>query len=103
SLIYPALVICVGIAMIVFFLTIMLPKFMGLFGDVGVTHLPTMTVILINVSTAFKKYWWLMLLTLITAIILFKRFQATTAGRRKIDQIKMKLPIVGRVISINLY
>ncbi|HXF11291.1 MAG TPA: type II secretion system F family protein [Desulfuromonadaceae bacterium] len=103
SLIYPALVVCVGIAMIVFFLTVMLPKFMGLFGEMGSAHLPTMTVILINVSTAFKKFWWLMGLMLITAIILFKRYQSTPGGRRRIDQLKMKLPIFGRVISINLY
>src|SRR6516162_7264999 len=42
ALVYPALVCCVGVAMIVFFLTVMLPKFMSLFGTVGFTHLPAM-------------------------------------------------------------
>ena len=103
ALIYPALVCCVGLGMIVFFMTVMLPKFMSLFGDVGFTHLPAMTVLLINISNAFKHYWWLMALVVITVVILVKRFQATESGQRKMDQWKMKLPILGRVICINLY
>ena len=62
ALIYPALVCCVGLGMIVFFMSFMLPKFMSLFAGVGFTRLPMMTVILINVSGAFKHYWWLMAL-----------------------------------------
>src|ERR1700690_3148186 len=50
ALIYPALVCCVGLGLIVFFLTVMLPKFMSLFSGVGFNHLPMMTQILINVS-----------------------------------------------------
>ncbi|MGA2029332.1 MAG: type II secretion system F family protein [Verrucomicrobiota bacterium] len=103
ALIYPALVCCVGIGMIVFFMTVMLPKFMSLFGDVGFTHLPAMTVLLINISNAFKRYWWLMALVVITVVILVKRFQATETGQRKMDYWKMRLPIFGHVICINLY
>jgi type II secretory pathway component PulF len=103
ALIYPALVCCVGVGMIIFFLTVMLPRFMSLFGQVGFNRLPTATVVLIDISDAFKHYWWLMLLVLIVAIILFKRFQATESGRRKIDEWKMKAPIFGRVICLNLY
>jgi type II secretory pathway component PulF len=62
-----------------------------------------MTVILINISDAFKHYWWLMAGIVIVAVIVFKRYQATETGRRKIDEWKMKLPIFGRVICLNLY
>jgi type II secretory pathway component PulF len=103
ALIYPALVFCVGIGMIIFFLTVMLPKFMSLFGDVGFKNLPIMTVILINISTVFKKYWWLMTGIVIVAVILFKRFQSSAVGRRKIDGWKMKAPLLGRVVCLNLY
>ena len=103
ALIYPALVCCVGVGMIVFFLTVMLPKFMSLFGDVGFKNLPMMTVILINISTAFQKYWWLIGGIVIVAVILFKRFQASAMGRRKIDEWKMKAPLLGRVVCLNLY
>jgi type II secretory pathway pseudopilin PulG len=44
-----------------------------------------------------------MVLVLIVAVILFKRFQATAAGQRRIDEWKMKAPLLGRVIRLNLY
>ena len=44
-----------------------------------------------------------MILTVIAAIILFKRFQATEDGRLKIDEWKMKIPLFGRVIRLNLF
>jgi type IV pilus assembly protein PilC len=103
ALIYPALVFCVGLGMIVFFLTVMLPKFMSLFGSVGFKNLPMMTVMLINISTAFKNYWWLMGGIVLVAVILFKRFQSSALGRRKIDEWKMKAPLLGRVVCLNLY
>ena len=103
ALIYPALVCCVGVCLIIFFMSFILPKFMSLFAGVGFTRLPVMTVMLIHVSDAFKHYWWLMVLTAIVAVIAFKRFQATPTGRRKIDEWKMKMPIFGKVICLNLY
>jgi type IV pilus assembly protein PilC len=103
ALIYPALVFCVGIGMIIFFLTVMLPKFMSLFGDVGFKDLPMMTVVLINISGAIKHYWWLIAGIFIVAVILFKRFQASPLGRRKIDEWKMKAPLLGHVVCLNLY
>jgi type II secretory pathway component PulF len=103
ALIYPAVVCCVGVGIIIFFMTFILPRFMSIFGDIGFTQLPTMTLLLISVSNAFKGYWWLMVLVLIVAVILFKRFQATAAGQRRIDEWKMKAPLLGRVIRLNLY
>ncbi|MDE3066315.1 MAG: type II secretion system F family protein [Verrucomicrobiota bacterium] len=103
ALIYPALVICVGVSIVIFFLTFILPRFMSIFGDMGFTRLPTATVILINVSNGFKHYWWLMAAVIVLAVILFKRFQATPTGQRRIDEWKIKLPVFGRVARLNLY
>jgi type II secretory pathway component PulF len=103
ALIYPALVCCVGVGMVVFFMTVMLPRFMSLFGEVGFHRLPPATMLLVGISNALKHYWWLMAFVVIVAIVLFKRFQATEAGRRQIDEWKMKAPIFGRVVCLNLY
>ena len=103
ALIYPAIVCCVGVGIIIFFMSFVLPRFLSMFGNLGYHQLPTSTVLLIQISHAFKSYWWLMILTVIVAIVAFKRFQATNIGRRRIDEWKMKLPLFGRVISLNLY
>jgi type II secretory pathway component PulF len=103
ALIYPAVVCCVGVGIIIFFMSFVLPRFMSIFGNLGFNQLPTPTLILIGVSNAFKNYWWLMVLAVIVAVILFKRFQASATGQRRIDEWKMKAPLFGRVISLNLY
>jgi type II secretory pathway component PulF len=102
ALIYPAMVVCVGIGLIFFFMTFMMPKFVLIFNGFQVT-LPLPTRILIASSTVFAKYWWLLLAVVILAFILFKRFQSSPMGRRKLDQWKMSAPVLGKVVRLNLF
>ena len=102
ALIYPAFVSVVGIAIVIFFMTYMLPKFMTLFGNMQV-QLPPMTQILVKISAVFTSYWWLMAMVIVAVYVVFKRFQATDAGKRKIDEWKMSVPVFGRVMKLNLY
>ena len=102
ALVYPAFVSAVGICIMFFFMTYMLPKFMTIFEDMKVP-LPMMTQILVSISHVFANYWWLMIAVVIAAVILFKRFQATAEGRRKIDHWRMNAPVVGKVIKLNLF
>src|SRR5882724_5189802 len=74
ALIYPAFVGVVGIGIMFFFMTFMLPRFMAIFEDMKVP-LPFLTQMLIGISHLFASYWWLMLLTAIAGVIVFKRFQ----------------------------
>jgi type II secretory pathway component PulF len=102
ALIYPAFVSTVGVAIAFFFMSYMLPKFMTIFEGMNVP-LPMMTQILISISHLFAGYWWLMLSVVIVALILFKRFQATEHGRLRIDQWKMRAPVFGKVVRLNLF
>jgi type II secretory pathway component PulF len=102
SLIYPAVVACVGVVIIVFFMSYMLPKFMSIFEGMNM-QLPAATQLLISISHLFSGYWWLMLLALAAAVVLFKRFQSSESGKRTIDGWKMRAPVLGRVVKLNLY
>src|SRR6516225_3569009 len=102
ALIYPSFVAVVGIGIMFFFMTYMLPKFMSIFQGMNVP-MPVMTQILIGISHVFSKYWWLMLIGAAAVVILFKRFQASTEGRRKIDQWKMSAPVFGKVVRLNMF
>jgi type II secretory pathway component PulF len=102
AMIYPVMVICVGIGLIAFFMTVMMPKFIEIFNGFNI-ELPLPTRMLIAISTMFTSYWWLMLLVGIAVVVIFKRFQASKLGKRKLDEWRMKLPIFGKVIQINLY
>ncbi|HEV2393412.1 MAG TPA: type II secretion system F family protein [Verrucomicrobiae bacterium] len=102
ALIYPAFVTVIGVGIMFFFMTYMLPKFMTIFQGINVP-LPVITQMLISISHLFSAYWWLMLIVIAAVVILFKRFQATTEGRRKLDQWKMKAPVFGKVVKLNIF
>ncbi len=102
AMIYPAMVCLVGVGLILFFIYFMLPKFIDMFNDFDVA-LPLPTRILIGISKVFTGYWWLVILVMVVAGVIFKRFQATEEGKRRIDQIKMKLPVIGKVVRTNLF
>ncbi len=102
ALVYPAFVAVVGIGIMFFFMTYMLPKFMTIFQGMNV-ELPMMTQILIGISHVFAAYWWLMLMIVIAAVIFFKRFQGTEHGQRRIDQWRMSAPVFGKVVKLNLF
>ncbi len=102
ALVYPAFVAVVGVAIMFFFMTYMLPKFLTMFEGMQV-ELPVMTQMLVGLSNLFAGYWWLMILIVIVAVVLFKRFQSTEEGRRKLDQWKMSAPVFGKVVRLNLF
>jgi type II secretory pathway component PulF len=60
---------------------------------------------LIGVSNCFTNIWYMGTSggVLLVLFILFRRFQSSEEGSRKLDEWRMKLPIFGRVIQVNLY
>jgi len=104
ALIYPAIVACVGIVIIIFFMTFMLPKFMTIFQGLNVP-LPTSTRVLMNLGEFFSKgtTWLFIGLLGVVVAILFIRFKSTETGIRKLDSWKMNAPVVGKVVKLNLF
>ena len=63
--------------------------------------MPTKILIALN---GFLKHWsWLLALGLGLAVFFFSRFRATEEGKVKIDQWKMNVPIVGKVVRLHLF
>ena len=102
ALIYPALVICMGFFLIGFFMFVMMPQFTKIFMGFNI-ELPLPTRMLIAFSQMLLNYWWLIGLVIIVAVILFIRFKTSEAGGRKLDEWKMKAPVIGKVINLNLF
>ncbi len=102
AMIYPAMVICVGLLLVGFFMTFMMPKFIDIFNGFSI-ELPLPTRMLIQISHLFTNYWWLMGLVIMAIVVLIKRFQSSEAGSRQMDEWRMKLPVFGKVIQINLF
>ena len=68
ALIYPAIVVCMGILLIAFFMIVMMPQFTTIFKGFNIP-LPLPTRMLIGFSQFLLGYWWLLGFVLIVAII----------------------------------
>ena len=102
AMIYPIIVICMGIFLVTFFMLFMMPQFIAMFQDFAIV-LPLPTRFLIASSKFLTHFWWLLGLILMALFVIFKRFQSSDFGRRKLDSWRMTVPIFGKVVKINLF
>ena len=102
ALVYPALVICMGIALVAFFMFVMMPQFTTIFTGFNI-ELPLPTRMLIKTSNFLINWWWLLGLLIIVAVILFYRFKSSVAGGRALDEWRMKAPVLGKIVKLNLF
>jgi type II secretory pathway component PulF len=83
-------------------MTVMLPAFLQLFQGLNVP-LPLPTRILIGLNDFVKHWAWLVGLVIVFAGFIFARYKASEDGKVKIDQWKMSVPIVGKVVRLHLF
>jgi len=104
AMIYPIMVVCFGIGLVILFMTAVMPKFIVIFNGFGI-ELPLPTKILIGVSNFCTNFWCVVLLLGVIAalFVIFRRFQTSETGARKLDEWRMKMPIFGNVVKINLF
>ncbi len=98
SLIYPSLLTFVGGASVIVLLNYVIPKFAEVFQDVG-QSLPLPTQILLTISETTKAHWWWGIVGTGILLFIFSRFIATNKGRLFWDKLKLKIAILGQVIS----
>jgi general secretion pathway protein F len=89
SLIYPIFMGFVSIIILSFLFTFVVPKITKIFEETS-AGLPFITVILIWVSAAFHRYWWLLLLIILGSVAFFRWLKKTK--RETIDSILLRLP-----------
>jgi len=94
SMIYPALLAGVGLVSVIILLTFVVPNFATIFSDPRI-KIPVPTQIMLTASNILKGYWWVALGTLATAIIGWKAYTNTTAGRIWWDGARLRLPLLG--------
>ncbi len=99
SMTYPTLVIIFAFGIVMFLATFIIPKFIGLFKELGMKEedFPLPTLMLVRFSNFVTQKWWVMILILIGLYIAFNRFKATKTGKRIWDRIKLKAPVFGRL------
>ncbi len=97
SSIYPAILMLVGLLSVVIIMSVVVPRFANIFHDLG-QEIPTSTQLLIYISDFFQKWWGFILAGLIVSGFGLWRFSQTTAGKKALDHISVKLPLLGNLL-----
>ncbi len=102
ALVYPIFILVVGITVLFFLLSFVVPKVVSLFSDFN-TVLPLPTRILIAVSDFSKSYWWVVLGFVIVGAAGFKFWVKTSKGKTIVHSFLLNVPLVGELIIKNTF
>ncbi len=102
AMIYPAIVLIVGLLTIIFTMTFVIPKFSTVFAELGAV-LPLPTRILMGMSRFFVVWGWLLALVVVGVSILVKRYIRTDAGERKWHALMLRIPVVSKIVTANAF
>jgi type II secretory pathway component PulF len=102
ALIYPAFLAVAGAALMVIFITFMVPQLTNFMANNG-GALPLPTRILVSVNSAIVGYWWLALALVVGGVIAFRAFVRSDEGRVTWDRVRLSAPGFGRVIKHRYY
>jgi type II secretory pathway component PulF len=104
ALIYPAILAIAGIALVVLFVTFMVPKLAGFMAQVQTGgSLPFATRTLLQIHHLVVGYWWVGALLVVGGMVAFRVFVRTNEGRIAWDRFRLAIPGYGRVIRHRYY
>ncbi len=98
ALTYPILMSCIGVLILYFLMTIIVPRMAGIFDDLG-QALPMPTRVLLRSGEFLGTFWWVFPLLLILLVVAFKRFQSTPKGALIIDKFLLRVPVAGDLVQ----
>ena len=102
ALTYPVIVLVFGVFAVIAALVWIIPKFQKVFDSMGAS-LPLPTRILIGMSDGLIQYGWLMAIGLVVIVIWFRKWKSTPSGMRKVDQWKLRAPLIKGIVAAGAY
>ena len=97
AMIYPVAVISIAVIVVMVILWKVIPVFASLFEGLG-AELPLPTVVVIKLSNFIASFWWM--IGGGTALLIYgiRKYHATYKGKRVLDNILLKSPILGMLL-----
>lgn len=102
ALVYPMIVLVMGIGTMIFSMVFVIPKFSAIFLEMGST-LPLPTRILISMSNGMLKYGWLIIGLIAVGMVLLKRYLQTAGGRQRWHRLQLKAPFIKGIVASSTY
>lgn len=96
SMMYPAFICTVAVAVVVLFMTVLLPQIQGMLERLG-GEMAWSARILIDGSALLAQFGPFLLVGLIVAILGFQQWRRTDAGRQRSDLWLLRVPLLGKI------
>ncbi|MGB0768391.1 MAG: type II secretion system F family protein [Phycisphaeraceae bacterium] len=93
AMIYPCLLIFISIVVLAVMLTVVMPRFTGMFESLDVP-LPATTQMLMAASELLRAYWWGVLLAVIGGAVGLRLAMRTPGGKRTMDGLMLSVPVL---------
>jgi type IV pilus assembly protein PilC len=97
AMVYPVLVLIFATVVVIAMVTWILPQFVTVFNDLGITDLPGPTKVLIQISNFLTTRWYMMIAGVFVFVVAFSQYVNTRIGRRHWDWVKLKVPVFGKL------
>ena len=94
AMMYPIVLICVMIGVVIVMLTFVIPSFMTMFEDLD-SELPVTTRAILAMSNSLKNYWYIYIIVVVGAVVGIQMYKRTDNGKHNLDKLKLKIPVFG--------
>ena len=94
---YPIILSIVASTVVIFLLLVVMPTFVSMFEGSGI-ELPWPTRILLSISDAIKKFWYIYILVISSILFIIRYFGKTPDGALLYDTLKLKIPVMKTTI-----
>ncbi len=98
ALLYPAILLVLALAVLVFLLVFFIPRFQTLFTGFG-AKLPLLTQIIVGASEVIRSYGLLVAVVVVVAGFLARAWVVSPAGRRTWEGLILRLPVIGNLVA----
>lgn len=98
SLIYPAVLVVLVTAMLIFMVTYVVPQFATLYSTISANaQLPPLTQFMLAIGNAAQRYLVVIVAVLALGGVLLWQWGRSESGGERLDRIKLRLPIFGDI------
>jgi type IV pilus assembly protein PilC len=99
AMFYPVAVLVVATAILILLMVKVVPSFRTVFEGMGAGQLPAFTRLVLGISETIKDHIFWTFIGCVIFFVLFLMFIKTKFGRHVWDKFKLKMPVIGPVVS----
>lgn len=97
AMIYPIVVACVAVAVVIVMLVFVIPRYMDMFEQLD-AELPAITLAVVALSNFIKNNWFIIVPVLIAIVFAIKTYAKTNSGKHVFGKLQLKIPAIKNLV-----